>query len=113
VLKVGRSIRLEDVAGELLHPWQISFCIGRELHRRQPLSRSTDRLSEAVYAIGVKRSLTTVVIVQPSSCVAVTINELLRPLRLEDASRSAFAAVRPGLKSPRWLPDPLVYHFWR
>src|SRR4029077_1790183 len=34
---------------------------------------------------------------------------LLRPLTLEDASRSAFAAVRTDLKSPRWLRDPLVY----
>jgi hypothetical protein len=41
-----------DVAGEqLLHPLQISFCIVREFQRRRPLSRSTDRLSEAVYAI--------------------------------------------------------------
>jgi hypothetical protein len=30
----------------LLHPLQISFCIVRELHRRQPFSRSTDRFSE-------------------------------------------------------------------
>src|SRR3984893_12070149 len=34
---------------------------------------------------------------------------LLRPLTLEDASRSAFATVRTDLKSPRWLPDPLIY----
>jgi hypothetical protein len=35
-----------------LHPLQISFCIVRELHRRQPLSRSTDRLSESVSEVG-------------------------------------------------------------
>src|SRR6266481_2985325 len=34
---------------------------------------------------------------------------LLRPLTLEDASHSAFAAVRTDLKSLRWLPDLLVY----
>ena len=44
MLKVSRSLRLEDVAGErLLHPLQISFCIVRKLHRRQPFSRSTDQ----------------------------------------------------------------------
>jgi hypothetical protein len=64
VLKVSRSLRLEDVAGEqLFHPLQISFCIVRELHRRQALSRSTNRLSaKCHHNDGRRRAPLTVVI---------------------------------------------------